>query len=444
MTTIEKRNTLPSEPPGSFGLPFLGEAIDFVVSNPQNFAKKRHQKYGSIFKTSIFGQPTIFVSGIEACRFVLSNENVYFQNDMLPNMKTLIGSSALTTQTASIHKNRKQILQKLFSRQYLNEQTETIQAITQNYCQRWEKLGKFAWYYELQNYSFDIAGKLFIGEDFASSSSLGNLYKIWSEGLFSFSPNFPWTKLGRALRSREKILQQLEKIISQRIKINNIDRYQDALSLLLQARDEDGNSLSSIEIKEQILNLLSAGHGTLASALTSFCLLLAKNPEILVKCRQEQQQLNLSSSLSLENLQKMIYLEKVLKEVLRKIPPVGGGFRKVIRKCSFDECLFPKDWQVIYQISLTHQEPSLFAFADTFDPERFNSINQDSVESYIPFGGGRRRCLGENLARLEMKIFAAILIREYDWELTKNQNLKIVQTPFPHPRSGLKVNFKHI
>jgi cytochrome P450 len=442
MTNTETQTSFPL-PPGNFGLPLLGEIDDFRRDNPQNFVEKRHQKYGSIFKTSLLWQRTIYVCGIEACRFVLNNENVYFQNNMPPNIKALIGSSAVTIQTGNKHRNRRQLLQKVFTSQYLNKQAQTIQEITQNYCRRWEKSGKFVWYPELQNYSFDIAGKLFIDKDCASSSTLGKLYGIWSEGLFSFSLPLPWTKLGRALQSRKKILRQIEKIIYQRQKENNLEKSTDALSLLLQARDEEGNSLSLEEIKEQILNLLSAGHGTLASALTSFCLLLAQNPEILYKCRQEQQQLG-ASSLSPENLKSMIYLEKVLKEVLRKIPPVGGGFRKVIKECSFNGYLFPKGWQVIYQISSIHQEPELFAFPDTFNPERFSSTSQDFLEGYIPFGGGRRRCLGESLARLEMKIFAATLVRNYSWELSDNQDLEIELFPFPHPRDDLKVHFQRI
>ena len=158
---------------------------------------------------------------------------------------------------------------------------------------------------------------------------------------------------------------------------------------------------------------------------------------------RQKEFLGFSSPLSWENFQEMIYLEKVLKEVLRKIPPVGGGFRKVIKECSFNGYLFPKGWQVIYQISLTHQEPELFTSPARFNPERFSSTSPDSFASYIPFGGGRRRCLGESLARLEMKIFAANLVRNYNWELIKNQDLNIEFFPFPHPRDNLKVNFKY-
>lgn len=121
----ETKTTLPSLPPGNLGLPLLGEIAD-LIRDPQNFPKKRHEKFGSIFKTSLLGQPTIYVHGIDNCRFILNNENKYFQNNMLPSMKTLIGTSAVTTQIGDIHKNRRQLLQKIFSNQYLNSQSEAV------------------------------------------------------------------------------------------------------------------------------------------------------------------------------------------------------------------------------------------------------------------------------------------------------------------------------
>lgn len=63
---------------------------------------------------------------------------------------------------------------------------------------------------------------------------------------------------------------------------------------------------------------------------------------------------------------------------------------------------------------------------------------------YIPFGGGVRECLGKEFAKLEMKLFAAMLVREYEWELLPDQNLDLIMTPTPHPRDGLRVKFQQL
>lgn len=105
------------------------------------------------------------------------------------------------------------------------------------------------------------------------------------------------------------------------------------MGLLLQATDEDGERLSVDELKDQILTLLFAGHETLTSAVASFCQLVAQHPQVLKLAREEQQKLGVNTPLTLENLKQMTYLEQVLKEVLRLIPPVGGAFREVIKPC---------------------------------------------------------------------------------------------------------------
>lgn len=63
---------------------------------------------------------------------------------------------------------------------------------------------------------------------------------------------------------------------------------------------------------------------------------------------------------------------------------------------------------------------------------------------YVPFGGGVRECLGKEFAKLEMKLFAALLVREYEWELLPEQNLDLIMVPTPHPRDGLRVNFRRL
>lgn len=427
-------------PPGDTGLPFIGEALN-LMKDPVAFSASRHQKYGSIFKTCVFGQPIIYVSGAKACQFVLSHEDEYFENKMLPNIEALIGKSSVTVQTGKKHQERRKVLRKVFSPRYLNEQIDLIDRITESYLKRWIELEEFTWYSEFIDYSFDIACELFIGLENASKTPLKNLYQIWSRGLFSFSLPLPWTNLGRALKSRKEILLYVKNIISERAKLNYSDNpKQDALSLMLNTCDDD-NVLSEDEILDQILNLLSAGHGTLASAFTSLCLLLGQNPDVLEKCRQEQQNFNDSNRITSSALDRMNYLELVLKEVLRLIPPVGGGFRQVIKECSFDGYRFPKGWRVIYSSSITHKDSSYFSFPEAFAPERFDE--QFDVDAYFPFGGGRRRCLGENLARLELKIFAAKLIGNYDWKFPE-QTLEIEQLPFPHPKDNLRVNFDYL
>lgn len=239
------------------------------------------------------------------------------------------------------------------------------------------------------------------------------------------------------------MLEEIEKIILKRQKEKDLG--EDALGILLQAKDEEGNSLSLEELKDQVLLLLFAGHETLTSALVSFCLLMAQHREIFTHICTEQNRLGIDKPLNLDNLKEMVYLEQVLKEVLRFIPPVGGGFREVIEDCEFNGYSIPKGWVVQYVVGKTHQDREVYQLPEEFDPERFSlerAENKNKIFSHIPFGGGARECLGKEFARLEMKVFAAMLARHYEWELLADQDLTMGASITPHPRDGLQVSFK--
>jgi cytochrome P450 len=425
-------------PPGSLGLPLIGDTLNFLQDS--QFAKKRHQQYGPIFKTSIFGKPTVFMRGQEASLFILSNDNQYFVMTPPASTQALLGPLSLSLQTGANHINRRKLLFQAFAPRALVGYIGAMEDITQRYLEKWEKMETMTWYPELRKYTFDVAGKLLVGINNGSETALGHNFETWSKGLFSIALDLPWTKFGKAKKCRKLMLAELEKIIRDR-KLGTPSG-KDALSWLISARDDEGNSLSLDELKDQVLLLLFAGHETLTSALTSFCLLLAQNPDVMASLRAEQQQFPATEPLTVEQLKEMTYLEQVLREVLRLIPPVRGIFRKVINACEFGGYEIPKGWSVACGINQTHQDSQLYPEPERFDPDRFSSERSAKPFSYVPFGGGLRDCLGKEFARLEMKLFAAKIVREFEWELLPDQDLNLIAIPAQRPRDGLRVKFR--
>jgi retinoid hydroxylase len=438
MTTENQIYSLP-EPPGDRGLPLIGETIAFL-SDPE-FNSKRVAKHGKVYQTKIFGSLTVIMIGSEANTFLFRNENKYVVSTWPKSTRILLGQKSLAVNNGSFHTSRRKLLYQAFQPRALASYLPTMSQITDAYCQKWLEMGELTWYPELRNYTFDIASNLFVNTQAGSQTDIGHYFEDWCAGLFTIPVNLPWTKFGKALKARSKLLKSLEQIIHQRQQAENPG--EDALGLLIQAKDEQGNSLSLEELKDQILLLLFAGHETLTSAIASFCLLTAQHPDVLQKLRAEQDRLNSTGTPTVEHLQSMTYLEQVLKEVMRLIPPVGGGFRKAIATFEFAGYRIPKGWNIQYQIAQTHQDQDLYPESDRFDPDRFapnNSIDKSSF-GYIPFGGGLRECIGKEFARLEMRLFAAKLLQNYQWELIPDQNLDLVTVPTPHPRDGLKVKF---
>ncbi|MEL6261975.1 MAG: cytochrome P450 [Cyanobacteria bacterium J06626_6] len=426
-------------PPGKMGLPLLGETLSFF--RDADYANRKHERYGDIFKTRLLGAPTVFMCGAEANEFVLTQENEYFQVSWPPSTKALLGDLSLALQTGQEHKDRRKLLAQAFMPRALTGYIDDIAAITRDYAERWQAQRQLTWYPQLRDYTLDVACKLLVGLDQGSKTELGEAFETWCAGLFSIPLAVLGTPFARAKRCRATLLELIEEIILLRQRSPAAGT--DALGLLLQARDEKGEGLSVAELKDQILLLLFAGHETLTSAIASFCLLTAQNPTVLAALRKEQSQFLDTVSPTLEDLKQMTYLDRVLQEVLRYVSPVGGGFRKVLKECEVAGYRIPKDWNVLYEIQQTHSSPAEYNNPKQFQPERFDADTDEKRKkySYIPFGGGIRECLGKEFARLEMKLFAVHLLRYYQWALVPSQDLSMVVVPTPHPRDNLKVIF---
>ncbi|MGC9504581.1 cytochrome P450 [Baaleninema sp.] len=425
-------------PPGNLGLPIIGETLDFFRDS--DFQKRRHERYGPIFKTRILGQATVYIQGGEANPLILGDRDRHFEVTWPPSTRALLGANSLALQTGEIHSHRRRLMFQAFQPRALESYIPTMLEISDRYIERWRDRKTLTWYPELRQYTFDVAAKLLVGLDDGSRTDLGHLFETWCGGLFSIPWNFPWTNFGKAKRARRELLALLEDIIHQRQQQPSSNT--DALGLLLTAEDENGNRLSLEELKEQILLLLFAGHETLTSSMVSMVMLLAQYPEVRDRAREEQEQFR-DRSLTSATLKEMVYLEQVMQEVLRFIPAVGGGFRKVIKALTYGGYQIPVGWNITYQIGSTHRNSDYFTDPDRFDPDRFAPDRAEDKPPFrhIAFGGGMRECLGKEFARLEMKLLAVKLLRDYDWTLLPDQDLSLKVVPTPCPKDGLKVEF---
>ena len=181
--------------------------------------------------------------------------------------------------------------------------------------------------------------------------------------------------------------------------------------------------------------------------LTSLVMSLAQNPDVLAKARAEQQAFPAESALTFEQIQQMPYLDQILKEVERQYPPVGGGFRRVIKPFNFNGYHVPAGWLALYRIDAAHKDERCYTNPSDFDPDRFSPERAEQKRydySLVGFGGGPRVCLGMAFAKLEMKIMAAQLLRRYHWQLDADQDLTMNPVPSLRPADGLKVRFSKL
>ena len=424
-------------PPGSSGLPLIGETISFVLD--KNFADKRIKKYGNIFRTHILGQPTVVMSGTDANEFILSSHFDYFswREGWPANFRELLGES-LFLQEGEEHRRNRKLLMPAFHGPALQNYFQTMVEICDRSLEKWSELEEFTWFPLMKQMTFAIASALLLGsEPGHETERLSKLFTQITQGLFAFPIPLPWATYSKALKARDQLLAHIETAIQDRRE----NPRNDALGLLLQSRDEEGNALSEAEIKVQALLMLFAGHETTTSMLISLAMSLAQYPDVWQKARAEQEAIS-SETLTFEHLKQMPYLSQILKEIERLYPPVAGGFRGVLKPFEFQGYHVPAGWKVLYQMKGAHQDSKIYSHPEQFDPDRFSPERNENKKveySLVGFGGGPRICLGMAFAQMEMKIFAARLLQNYHWELLPNQDLTMEPISTLHPRSGLQV-----
>jgi cytochrome P450 len=175
----------------------------------------------------------------------------------------------------------------------------------------------------------------------------------------------------------------------------------DVLSLLLQARHDDGSPMTDRELRDELMTLLVAGHETSATALAWALEALTHHPAALERLRDEV------------DAGEDAYLDAVVKETLRLRPVIALVLRRLIEPMEIGGHMLPAGVNVAPCIYLLHRRADVYDEPRAFRPERFLE-KPPGTYTWIPFGGGVRRCLGASFAQFEMKVVLRELVARLD------------------------------
>ncbi|HET9592098.1 MAG TPA: cytochrome P450 [Solirubrobacterales bacterium] len=205
-----------------------------------------------------------------------------------------------------------------------------------------------------------------------------------------------------AFRRRvERVDQLIAAIIGERRRAEDLAEGDDVLSMMLQARHDDGSPMSDAEIRDELLTLLVAGHETTATALSWAMERLTRHPEKLERLRAEVE------------AGEDAYLTATVQETLRLRPVIVVVVRKLTEAVELGGYELPAGARVVPSIHLIHRDPQIYPEPERFLPERFLD-NPPGTYTWIPFGGGVRRCLGAAFAQFEMAVVLRELVHRYE------------------------------
>ncbi|OBB11948.1 cytochrome P450 [Mycobacteriaceae bacterium 1482268.1] len=216
----------------------------------------------------------------------------------------------------------------------------------------------------------------------------------------------PWSPWGRVKRYRRRYNEIVADLIAEARSDPAFEQRTDVLALMLAARYEDGSPISDDHVADELLTLLSAGHETTATTLAWAIERLRRHPRLLTR---------LTSEIDAGRTE---LLQATIWEVQRVRPVVEATVRVTRQRIRLGEWVVPDRHAVIASITMSHSSELNFADAKTFNPDRFLGASPDT-HTWIPYGGGIRRCIGAAFANMEMNVTLRTLLREFEFGTTQ-------------------------
>jgi cytochrome P450 len=425
-----------STPPGKLGLPIIGDTLRFLA-DPLAYMQRRAGEHGLVFKAGIIGKPTVFMLGPEANEFVLGTHvrDFSWREGYGPAAFALFGD-ALIMRDGEDYAAIKRAILPVFNKDRLATQLPDIERIVTQSLAAAATGARIDLYPLFKRLSLRVAVQVLIGHDVGPDDArLVELFNRFSAGLFTpFATRIPGSAFARAWRART----QLRAYLSALVERPQAREGEHLTASLLQAEDAAGRPLSNADVVSQLVLMLFAGHDTTASLSTWLAFELMRRADVRERARAEVLDVcGADGPLTIAQLARLDYVTACIREAERLYPPAPTGFRGVTRALEFRGLAIPQGWTVVYSPLFTHHMPELYPEPHRYDPERFMRASDRPGYSLIGFGGGMRKCVGEALAQLELKVIVATWLRSVSSELLTEGEPRWDYIPALHPKGGL-------
>ncbi len=399
-------------PPGPRHFPAL-QGLAIILDRRRTLAALQ-RRFGPAFtvRTPLFGPGSVVITDPALVR-QLFTAGADVAGTPQPNLGRILGPGSIFALDGGPHRARRKLLVPPFHGRRLRAYDAIIEEETRRESDSWPLDTEFASLPSFMRITVNVILRAVFG---ARGRDLDELRRLLPDlvtrgSRLALLP-VPATGLGRWnpwLRYREQRLRYnaiAQRLVADASADPDLDRREDVLAMMVRSSYEDGSRMSGADIADELLTLLAAGHETTATTLAWAVERLRRHPEVLARLVAEADRGG-------QDL-----LQATVLEVQRTRPVVVLTARRVIGPAlPLGDWVIPHGSTVIVGIELVQQDETVFAHPDRFDPDRFLGAPPDSY-SWIPFGGGLRRCLGASFANLEMTVVLRTLLTEFDLRTT--------------------------
>ncbi len=385
-----------------------------VLLRQREYMARNRKKYGPIFSLNIAGfQRMIVVSDPTLIKQVFKEDpKILHAGDQSP-LRRILGRNSLLGIDEGRHLEQRKLLLPPFKGQRMKAYESTIRDIAIEQIDQFPIGREFAISDAMQTITLRAILRAVFGATGRDFDELEQLLPPWTEqgSRLSVFPQLhkdwgPYSPWGRFVRLRARIDTILDRLIATAKSDPALMDRPDILASLVQATHTDGTPMTNEEIRDQLVTMLAAGHETTAHQLSWAVERLSRNPEPLARLVAE---IDAGDGKS--------YRDATIREVQRVRPVIFFAGRVSMRPYEIGGYTLPRGVLIAQAAALTHFDPTLFEDPNRFMPERFVDRLPDTY-SWIPFGGGVRRCIGATFAHMEMDIVLRTLLERITIEPT--------------------------
>jgi len=439
--------------PGSF---LLGSAVELRRDMLATY-ERAFQRYGDVVRFRA-GPPGArlelhVLCHPDAAHRVLAGASANYRKDntFYAEIRNAFGDGLLTSQDADWQR-QKRFLQPLFGPKRVDGYAAAMGEQVDDLVHRWRPRlpATLDLHDEMTTLTLGTVCRILFGEDVdrvlpvvrRSFDPLGTAVRRRAMAGLRLPRQWPTPVNRRLLHAKRELHGMCDEIVARRRADD--ERRQDMLGLLLDARDE-GTSLTDVEVRDQVLIFLLAGHETTSTALTYALHLLGRHPDAQRRVRAEVAAVTGGGSVTAEHATALPYTTMVLKETMRLYPSAPLLGRRAVEEDQILGYRIPAGADVVVAPWVVHRHPDFWDRPHRFDPQRFVPEQEKARHRYawFPFGGGPRGCIGQHFSMLESVIALATLVRTFDFVASpddpRNTNhitLRPVGGVFSHVTAG--------
>lgn len=424
-------------PPGTMGLPLLGESLQFFSPNTScdipPFIKKRMKRYGPIFKTNLVGRPVVVSTDPDLNYFIFQQEGKIFQSWYPDTFTEIFGQQNVGSLHGFMYKYLKNMMLNLFGPESLKKMISEVEqaacrTLQQASCQDSVELKEAT-----ETMIFDLTAKKLISYDpTESSENLRENFVAFIQGLISFPLNIPGTAYNKCLQGRKRAMKMLKNMLQERREMPR-KQQKDFFDYVIEELRKEGTLLTEAIALDLMFVLLFASFETTSQALTYAIKLLSDNPLVFKQLQEEHEAIlerreNPNSGVTWQEYKSMTFTFQLITETARLANIVPGIFRKALREINFKGYTIPAGWAIMVCPPAVHLNPAKYQDPLVFNPSRWEGMEPSgATKHFLAFGGGMRFCVGTEFAKVQMAVFLHCLVTKYRWRPIKGGN--IVRTP---------------